>query len=388
MANPFRIINALTNIENTIADFIANGPDTGIQGYVRDAYRHRCRELGNLPGWARALGVGRGPFTRVCQPYWDDNGWDGPVNPGPPFEGGQCNDVYLISITTTNGDGTTNPPFNRRARGPIGGGRIAQSGSTFRAEVFCSAFSLSLDSCGVLNSTGQGWYFTGAGGSNLEGGSVAIGIVQACGNDDCGDPPDAPLQPGPNPPPDPGPLPGPEPTDDPRDPTGLPRIPIPPYEDPIFGPTPIEEPEDSPAGGGPPSGGDGLPGAPDAVGPGAGGAEGGDDGEDVDLGEPPEGRVWVGVVVEATVDPRYGNIPGTGPENTVYPTTLGNASLIFEGYRGVNHQIRSKFSDFYRPVTSVILTGCRVSGLPGVDLTVKGISALTCPENPCEETDG
>jgi hypothetical protein len=89
--------------------------------------------------------------------------------------------------------------------------------------------------------------------------------------------------------------------------------------------------------------------------------------------------------VQATVDSRLGNIPGTGPAQTVYPTVIGNASLIYTGARGTNERLESASTLLARATTALVLTGCRVQAQPGVNLTVRPISALTCPENPCEE---
>jgi hypothetical protein len=93
-------------------------------------------------------------------------------------------------------------------------------------------------------------------------------------------------------------------------------------------------------------------------------------------------------LVQATVDSRLGNIPGTGPEQTVYPTVIGNASLIYTGGRGTNERLESSSTLLTRQTTALVLTGCRVQAQPGVSLTVKPISAMTCPENPCEENNG
>ncbi len=377
MANPVKVIEKLLDFEQKVADFIADGPSTGIQGYVRDRYRHRCRELANLPGWARALGVGRGPFTRVCEPYWADNGWDGPVNPGPPFTGGQCCDLtYNVSYTGLN---ISQEPISGTAQisGQILGSETRSNQPaqpTITSGVNRRLCNGQVDFIGLVN------VFEGQ-----ETGFSITSVTPVSGVDDCGDPPDLPLQPGPNPPPDPGPLPGPEPFTDPRDPTGIPQIPIPPYDDPIFGPTPIETPDDESGGGGSPGGGDGLPGDPDATGDPAGGVGGGEPGQDVDFGEPPAGRVWVGCVVRAVVDPRIPDIPNSGPGNRVYASVIGNASLIYAGHRGTNVRVLSEFTELVRSSSAVVLEGCRVSALPGVQLTVRPISAVSCPDDPCEE---
>ena len=382
MANPIAIIQKIQQTEGIWGDFIQNGPSDGIGGWVRDKYRDRCNQFANLPGWAQALSKPvAGSLARACQPYWDDQGTDGPIT-APSFTGGQCPVLYTLtySYNTILTDGTLRQPPTQRTQlvqGPV---------TNFRGEGLPEFQSIT-----VQNPAGQ--TVTMIEGSCAQGcfaNPTIVSLVRQDGlPDDCGDE-ETELQPGPNPPPDPGPLPGPEPTDDPRNPFGPPLVPIPPFLDPIYGPTPIVGDPDptGPPGGGAPSGGDGLPGDPDAVGDEAGGAAGGEGGEDVDFGEPPEGAIWVGALVQAVVDSRLGNIPGTGPPQTVYPTVIGNASLIYTGARGTNERLESASTLLARATTALVLTGCRVQAQPGVDLTVRPISALTCPENPCEEQDG
>lgn len=380
IANPIKIIRKFIEVENTVGEFIRSGPDSGLPGHIRDSYRHRCDELANASGWARALGVlSRGSASRICQPYWDDQGTDGPVI-DTPFSGGQCEGAsYLVELAGSNSTG--NPATSSRTVvGPVGGVCFGALNQFNRLPIGAQGAN------GCVISGG------GAGVTSPEHqGSWSVTSVTRVGGlpDDCGDPPGE-IIPGPNPPPNPGPLPGPEPTDDPRNPFGPPLFPIPPYIDPIFGPIPIvEDPEsDGPGGGGNPSGGDGLPGSPDAIGGSAGGTTGGADGVDVDFGEPPEGKIWVAALVKATVDTRLGNIPGTGPEQTVYPTVIGNASLIYTGARGTNERLESASTLLARSTTALVLTGCRVQAQPGVTLTVSPITALTCPDNPCEDTNG
>jgi hypothetical protein len=382
MVNPVAVIKKIQEFEGVWGEFIRDGPTDGFPGYVRDKYRERCDQFANLPPWAKALSRPvAGSFARACEPYWDDQGNDGPVS-NLPFSGGQCEELYRINYAynsiATSGV-LIEPPKSLfvNVQGPIAG----IEGGGLPAFQTISIIRGNGDRVQVRSgSCPQGCF------ANIS----ILGIVKADGSaDQCGDPPSE-LEPGPNPPTDPGPVVGPEPTDDPGNPFGPPLIPIPPYQDPVYGPIPIvgdPEPTD-PGGGGNPSGGDGLPGAPDAIGAEAGGASGGGDGEDVDFGEPPEGKIWVGALVEAVVDSRLGNIPGTGPEQTVYPTVIGNASLIYTGGRGSNTRLESSSTLLTRQTTALVLTGCRVHATPGVDLTVKAISAVTCPDNPCEAQDG
>jgi len=382
MANPIDVIRRLRDVQEGIGEFIRNGPDTGLPGYVRDKYRERCDQFANLPPWARLLGNGTaGTMDRMCRGYWEDEGKDGPISE-PPFPGGQCEDSYFVFFSynpiATNGT-TIQPLINDIAivQGPL---------SNFRSEGSGASQVL-------LITNGGGGSQTLISGTAPQGNfrnEVLTSVsLRFGGADNCGDQPPI-LKPGPNPPVDPGPIDGPEPTDDPRNPFGPPLIPIPPFDDPVYGPIPIVgDPEPTgPGGGGGAGGGDGLPGSPDAVGDEAGAAAGGEGGEDVDFGEPPEGSIWVGALVQAVVDSRLGNIPGTGPPQTVYPTVIGNASLIYTGARGTNERLESASTLLARATTALVLTGCRVQAQPGVNLTVRPISALTCPENPCEEQDG
>lgn len=106
MANPILIIRNLLDAEQEIADFIQDGPSDGIRGWARDRYRDRCNQFANLPPWARALsGVSGGSIQRICQPYWDDQGVDGPVL-DVPFAGGQCEGVgYTVNLAGLNAAG-------------------------------------------------------------------------------------------------------------------------------------------------------------------------------------------------------------------------------------------------------------------------------------------
>lgn len=391
MATIDKVIQDFLDREAAVADFIQNGPSEGIQGWARDKYRHRCNELANVPAWARALGgLAFGSASRICQPYWQDQGVDGPVL-APPFTGGQCEERYRFEVTGTLPTGVTS-----------GGVCVGTQNFTVTSSVWGPILGFSNGPGNCTGGPGGGTFTLrctcfGAGGAQRSPTAVTINVAQPAYTatvqnirlvsgdpDDCGDPPSIP-QPGPNPPTDPGPLPGPEPTDDPEG-GPFPVIPIPPYEDPVGGPTPIEPPPDTTgSGGGNPAGGDGLPGEDDSVGGGAGGATGGEDGEDVEFGAPPIGKVWVGALIECTVDSRLGNIPGTGPQNTVYPTAIANASLRYSIGYGKSQIIRSKWTDLVRPVTSLIVEGCFVQAQPGVSASVRPISASICPENPCED---
>lgn len=391
MADPLKVINDIIAAQDQLGDFIANGPGEGLPGFVRNQYRDRCDEFANAPQWAKNLNpIGQLSFGRFCRPYWDAQGVDGPSQE-LPFEGGQCDaQIYLIQgefETGPENDPTTSTRFFK-AWGPIGGFVDGVgAGGEGEGVGLISRGNLGRTSpayqCGVGFDPTLGplqYRFAVNGGRNAR-----IVSISPCGLDNCGDPPPE-LTPGPNPPVNPGPGPVGDPFDDPEG-GPIPEIPIPPFDDPVGGPTPIEPAPDPTGGGGGgnPSGGDGLPGDGDAVGDPAGGAAGGEDGEDVDFGEPPAGKVWVGALVECTVDPRLGNIPGTGPSNTVYPTAIANASLRYSTGYGTSRIIRSKWTELARPVTALVVEGCFVQAQPGVTASVRPISATICPDNPCEE---
>lgn len=145
--------------------------------------------------WARQPGPSSNPsadrlYASACGEYLDSIG-EGvdPGTIGPPFEGGQCDAIYLVSATqTTNLSGTTDVTF--RARGPIGGVRIRQvSGNNYDWEVFANNVNFSSTTCGSLASGTSQWYRIG--GLNSSDGDVSTSItsIVPCGVDDCGNPP-------------------------------------------------------------------------------------------------------------------------------------------------------------------------------------------------------
>ena len=304
MANPIQIIESIENFEAAAGEFIRDGPSTGLPGYVRDGYRERCNQFANLPAWARLLGNGpSGALDRICTPYWNDNGWDGPELPPAQFTGGQCDGaIYIVNATTEreNTDGTFQAAVSRawKARGPIGGltqgtgvgGNEGFGFSNRGAQFGASSYTCGFGSNPALLALAFRVYLSGV--HKVSGVSVA-----ACDLDNCGDLPTQPPVPGPNPPPDPGPIGGPVPTDDPNNPDGPPLIPLPPYQDPVYGPTPIvgpTGPTGQPGGGTPPP-------PPGDVGDPGGSSDTGAGGETE--GEAPEGSVLVGLKIDVLASP-------------------------------------------------------------------------------------
>lgn len=385
-ANPLAVIDAIQEVEGRLGDFIANGPSTGLQGYVRDQYRKRCDQFANSPGWAQSLvNAAGGSLGRICEPWYAARGFDGPTAQ-PPFTGGQCPGVsYNLSWSATAAANncttfTDSPQLNGRM-GPISYRLIHNTALSQPVGGLCPGFSTN-----QLLITANGVEFVGGGqarGYSLNSFNVIRGDGQP---DNCGDPPPE-LEPGPNPPPDPGPTPGPEPTTDPENPTGPPLLPIPPYDDPIGGPTPIVGPDPFDRGAEPtdipgnpdtsPGGGDDVA-EPINVDPGPGGG-----GNETDFGEPPDGRVWVGCLLRFTFPSSIGAIAGSGPANPVSPRVVGNASLVFEGGRGDAFQVRSGSMVVVRPTGALRVTGVYVNSDPGITYTIRPLSLKKCPDNEC-----
>lgn len=377
--SPSAILEALQGVEGAIGDFIANGPNDGIQGYVRDQYRKRCDQFANAPGWAQALANGpAGSLGRICEPWYSSQGTDGPTRQ-PPFTGGQCCDgTYRISYS---GLTTSQEPFQSEIdiTGKIigFGERSNQPAQPTKSATvtrqLCSGQVDVIPLYAVFESQNLGFQL--------------ISITRIDGPpDDCGDPP-AEFQPGPNPPADPGPTPGPEPTADPSNPTGPPLLPIPDYDDPIGGPTPITGPDPFDRGAEPtdiPGNPDASPGGgenvsdPIAVDPGPGGG-----GDETDFGDPPSGRSWVGCLLQFAFPDFIGAIAGSAPQNPVAPRVQGNASLVFEGGRGDAYQVRSGSMVLVRPTGALKVTGVFVNSEPGITYTVRPISIENCPTNEC-----
>lgn len=380
MVNPINVIQDIIEAEGKIGSYVVSPGGNPFERWYKDGFKDRCDEYANLPPWARALsGPAGGSLSRICKPHWDEQGTDGPVNPGPLFNGGQCFGVtYNVTYAFTNSAGALIQQTTTSFIGPVTGvvgGPTNQFGGV----------PVLVRSSNPAQADRQVGTTTVANKETIR----LVSVARTNGAPDtCGDPPDQPLIPGPNPPPNPGPQPGPEPRNNP-DGGPIPEVPIPPYDDPTYGPQPFV-PGEEPGGGGEPAppqspaGGDGLPGAPDSVAPPVGQTGNDGEGENFPFGPPPAGKIWVGALVENTVDPRYGNIPGTGPANTVYPYVIGNASLIYAGGFSSSSRMRSRWHEMFRPVTALEVTGARVQCRPGVSASIRPVSATICPENTCE----
>jgi len=334
VADPIEIIEGLRGVQEGIGEFVRNGPSTGLPGYVRDKYRERCRQFANLPAWARLLGNGPlGTMDRICRPYWDDNGWDGPEVAPAPFTGGQCpGKRYEVSSEIVNPAGTVFNSGTIVFVGPLGAPsfgevspgryelRMTTGGTTTSFPAPCSSITSTTTADRLVRGV------TSAPGQTFTGRVTSVTVCASDGADNCGDPPpEFPIRPGPNPPPDPGPVGGPVPTDNPENPTGPPLIPIPPYQDPIYGPIPIVGPTGPPGGGTPPPppGDIGDPGSPSDTGVG-GEAE----------GEAPAGSILVGLRIDVLASPPKARQFAPGVFRAACYIYMGAASNLDQDYGG------------------------------------------------------
>lgn len=363
-----------------LADFIQNGPETGIRGALRDRYRSKCEAFTNVPDWARNLNpIGYDVIATQCKPYLDDQEFDLPVG-DLPFTGGQCADTYSVFISGLRQDGATSGG-NQPVLGPIRGtfaNEVDDNGAYAAYGVIGSDASGNAFKYGSLfGDPADTWTVTG----------FQVGARQGGLPDDCGDPP-VEIVPGPNPAPNPGPDGMPDPTDNPVDPTD-PIVPVPPFEDPFGRPIPFDfpGPEDIPVPsleGDPSTGDDGGQGggAPIPVGVGENG-----EGEDVDFPPPNDGEVYVGAFLKVTDNPVVGGVAGSGPENEAYPATIGNFSLRHGSLRSDAVRVRSQWTFLARKAPALTVTGARVNLRPGVQGEVIPYSLKVCPENQCLEQE-
>ncbi len=363
-------------IFDDLADTIANPPSGApLKQAIGNTGQKLCDFIGAAPIIAQnALGPAFPASRLLCKPYWDGEGYDGPEVGDPPYEGGQCADTYQVYATVDGTDINVGGQSPRNLAGPLGGVTRVET-------VIGSPFPDTTRYQFIFSGPNDGPETTVRASFNPDVSFRNAGIVGGA-PDNCGDPPPVePFKPGQNPPPLPtGFEPGVDFGTDPI--TGQPFFFVPPIEDPLDpdGPGIDFDPEEPGTYPGPPeanpSGGE------EGIGPGAGvGGGAGGTGDDVDFGEPPEGRVWVGAIAHFVAPSSYGNISGTGPGNTVYPRVVGNLSLIFDNVRGQAAQVRSEWFDLMRPSDALPVTGARANKLPGVECTVYPISAPICPED-------
>ena len=368
-----------------IGDFVSGPTPTnpvaaGIQNRLRQGCQNLSanpnRGLGGLAGAADVKAV-MGTF---CGPYWASQNYDAPTA-ASPFSGGQCQGVsYRIFITVISSGGQVllgpgapaeNP--NRSGMnswtGPIGGIRIKRRNDNPQRWTWAI--------------TANGVEIDGTTSIPEEPRSASItSVVRTDGSaDNCGSP-DPVTVPGPNPAPDNG-----EAADFDVDIDNNVILPDEVISTP-FGDFFLSELVEGILGTLTKGGGSDID--PRLLGNGnpqldAPQSENGNDGQgggDEDFGEPPEGRVCIGGIVEVVGgDELYGNIAGSGPENKVYPRVIGNASLKLEGdnsgiIRGTAEQIRSGWTSIFTASPGLKVTGLRVSVLPQIRYVVYPVSVI------------
>lgn len=376
------VIEGLDEVSRRLGEFVKNGPDGGLAGHVRDGYRRRCRQYANVPGWLKRLSpTGARTFGNMCDPYLENNNWSPPVS-APSFSGGQCEAAYVASVSWEQADSGCNVTQGSNPSLGVGFGPISLQFVTVGTPPgspvdLCPGFSY--NRVLLTNRDGQVTLVGASRGVRL----LSFNIAREDGQpDDCGNPPPD-LLPGPTPPPNPPDDGTPDPTDNPGDPAD-PIVPIPPFVDPRFGPIPIDF---SPTGGSDRPGAtptQSEPGSGDSVGdPIEGVGSGEPEDSDVDFGDPPEGRVWVGALLQVLAPSFEAVIPSEAPVNDVYPRVVGNAALRYEGGRGTAVRIRSEWSEHFRPVDALQVKGLSVSLRPSFSWRVFPISRETCPEDKC-----
>lgn len=172
-------------------------PNVGV-GVARQACRRYADNPDGLPG---AVAAG---FERVCRPYLDDIGYGAAPTIEKPFEGGQCQAVYLVTYTARQG-GEIGAQATIAALGPVQGirGRISETGARL-VELNCKGVNLGSDTCIGVGNSGQGWYLLAGLGSSGPEPVAVIDSLSPCGADNCGNPP--PVFTKPKPPEAPGPV--------------------------------------------------------------------------------------------------------------------------------------------------------------------------------------
>lgn len=191
------LANGLQPLFNDFADrafdypgFIAGDEDrTPLGDAVRGVARANCRAwaAADKSGYSTRVNAGN---AELCGPYLDGLGekpTDGTI--GPPFSGGQCPVVYVVTYTATQ-DGATTDPASIAALGPVRGirGRISETGARI-VELNCRGVNLGSPTCIGVGNTGQGWYLlSGLNSAGSEPTAKIVSVSPCSGLDNCGDP--------------------------------------------------------------------------------------------------------------------------------------------------------------------------------------------------------
>lgn len=376
-------VQAVAGAAEGISDFVAGPtPTNPALAGIQSAARKGCDNLSASPA-RNLLKLGSGGangMATLCGAYWDGQGYDAPVTE-PPFLGGQCpGQLYSFTATATsvNNLGQTNNATvtlgsTNRISGPVTFVGVEETAQDFIVRARNAAGSIR--TFRFLSSGTDAIY------SKPTTQSVTLSNIVVSPTDGCGNP-SPETGPGLNPAPDNG-----EAADFDVDIDNNVILPDEVISTP-FGDFLLSELVEGILG--TLTKGDGSDIDPRLLGngePALGAAQDqngsqGNGGGDEDFGEPPEGRIWVGGVVQIVGgDEYYGNIAASGPENTVYPRVVGNVSLKLENdnsgiIRGTAEQIRSGWTSVFLPSPGLKVTGMRVSVSPEIRYVVYPVSVI------------
>jgi len=361
--------------------------DAAVDRLVQAAGKAACNAAAANPGAYVDIPGGPEVVNAMCSPFWNQEGVSPPQFP-VPYLGGQCPGVqYTVKLQTTDGVWVGSPSkvqTENSINGPVGG--IAYERGTGQQ----SAWDRVELGQGAPESPRFVAYLAPWGLRDV----FVTEIVREDGlPDDCGNP--SPL-----------PVPSPNPGSPGR--FGETHIHIDPVTNisydidvgsPVIDidaglqiPVTIDAnltinfpgndygggggvPPDSPPSTTPPPGGGGLGGGSGIVGggPNAPPSE--------EFPEPPEGKEWIGAVIELEIPDRFGKIPNTAPIE-ILPSTIGNArlwyrtdSLTFPEFVAPNHQIREAAFSLIRQHKGLEVRGVYVSVPEDVTFLVTPIYA-------------
>ena len=174
-----------------------------LDGLGRAIQKLDCAVLGSAAyifGSLNVLqGLDQGTAANVINGYRRLRGCDpanDPVPPPPPFVGGQCPEVYILSYTALRQTGAFFAAGSFAVLGPVGGLRVVTTNGTGSLQVFSSGVNVGDTTCPAIVSSGSpAWRSASLGGAGLANGSATITSLTPCGADNCGDPPPPPSPP-------------------------------------------------------------------------------------------------------------------------------------------------------------------------------------------------
>jgi hypothetical protein len=287
-------------------DYIANAtPESALDKLGQASAREACKRWADDPNILDSPGKAVA-FADVCRPYLEGEGlWPG-ESYIPPFTGGQCPIVYLVTVKTSSlASPSTTDVF---CTGPVTGGirYVTVSESAVR--------------CDILVEGGAFWQAVRVISSDFprDGGVVSVSPLSS-GTDVCGNLPSVY-----------------------KNPTPQPSTPITSYNDgdinvpvnisvnadgtidiDINGDSGTVDPFSPPGVG---EGGNPIPGNAETAGGGTGTGSGSSS-DDTDLPEPEEGFQFIGLTITLSENkPLTGFIPNSSPY-LIYPRIVGNVRL-------------------------------------------------------------